>query len=101
MGSGPYSPVRELPGDGPETACQACCAGIAMRLVSLGNTRCAYGLLDGGRNSLLKSAQEATHTSLAISVLQRQLRRSGKWQQVTEDRAKWLLFERGGTRWKM
>jgi hypothetical protein len=33
-----------------------------------------YGLLDGGRNSLLKSAQEATLTSLSSSVLQRQLR---------------------------
>ena len=40
----------------------------------VGNTRCAYGLLDGGRNSLLESAQEATLTSLAISALQRQLR---------------------------
>ena len=48
---------------------------IGSESVSLGNTRCAYGLLDGGRNSLLKSAQEATLTSLAISDLQRQLRR--------------------------
>jgi hypothetical protein len=35
------------------------------------------GLLDGGRNSLLKSAQEATFKSVAISGLQRQSKEMG------------------------
>jgi ATP adenylyltransferase len=48
-------------------------------LVSQENSRCAYGLLDGGRNSLLRSAQEATLTSLAISALQRQSQRRSTW----------------------
>jgi hypothetical protein len=43
----------------------------------LGKNPAGNGLLEGGRNSLLESAQEATLSSVAISAIQRQTRNSG------------------------
>jgi hypothetical protein len=49
--------------------------GVKVELVSLGSTRQASGLLEGGRNSLLESAQEATLTSVPTRGLPRQCNR--------------------------
>jgi hypothetical protein len=42
------------------------------RLIFVGDTRQKYGLLEGGRNLLLESAQKATLMSVATSAFQRQ-----------------------------
>jgi len=47
------------------TVSPACESGVKGELISLGSTRQASGLLEGGRNSLLESAQEATLTSVS------------------------------------
>jgi hypothetical protein len=58
-----------------------------------GKRRQATACWEGGRNSLLESAQEATLLSVATSANQRQLRRSAVW-----DGGRWNT---GGKQWAM
>jgi len=55
-----------------KTVRPACCAGLIRDCSPWDYTPTGNGLLEGGRNSLLESAQQATLTSVATSAFPRQ-----------------------------